>query len=235
MQLRHNVGSRPQITFTSDFHELVQGDLVPGPCLLRYDPLRLVALNEPEDHHNIRAFVRFHPTGVEWQGVMSLPAGTPLADQADICGQGFMLTAPLTIPSDCDAIEAWFSCSHPDGETHWDSDHGKNHWLRFGLADLTIKSATVAAAKKNAVQDTFKVEVTTKPCIESVDIRWRQTKSPQAPRIKTPLKANTDGSWSTPKEGIPVAKNSVIAFDIIYTVAGRTFTDDNQGRWYIAD
>jgi hypothetical protein len=27
----------------------------------------------------------------------------------------------------------------------------------------------------------------------------------------------------------------VVAFDVIYIVAGRKYTDDNQGRWYIAD
>ena len=54
--LRANQGSRPQITFTSDFHELVTGDLVPGPCALRYDPLRLVELGDDADEpHHIRA------------------------------------------------------------------------------------------------------------------------------------------------------------------------------------
>lgn len=241
MQLRHNAGSRPQITFTSDFHELVQGDLVPGPCLLRYDPLRLVNLGEAKNsHHNIRAYVRFHPVGVEWQGVMALPAGIPLAEQADITGQGFMLNTQLNIPEGCDELEVWFSCSHDGGETHWDSDHGKNHWLRFGLADLTLTTAIIKSDAKNAaLQDALHFEFTAKPKVESVSVRWRITNAPGSPRVTTALEhqstTKTQAIWATPATGIAVPKGSVVAFDVTYTVKGRTFTDDNQGRWYIAD
>lgn len=241
MQLRHNAGSRPQITFTSDFHELVQGDLVPGPCLLRYDPLRLLELGDAQNNqHNIRAYVRFHPVGIEWQGVMALPAGIPLAEQADITGQGFMLTTQLNIPEGCDELEVWFSCSHDGGEIHWDSDHGKNHWLRFGLADLKLKTAKIKTSSKKALpQDALCFEFAAKPCVESVSVRWRITNAPNTTRVVTPLEhqstTKTQAIWATPTEGIAVPKGAVVAFDITYTVRGRTFTDDNQGRWYIAD
>ena len=37
------VGKPAQITFTADFHELLEGDLRPGePVTLRYDPRRIV-------------------------------------------------------------------------------------------------------------------------------------------------------------------------------------------------
>ncbi len=240
MQLRQNKGYRPQITFTSDFHELVQGDLVPGPCVLRYDPLRLIELGDAaNESHHIRAYVRFHPSGSEWQGVMELPAGLPLADLADITGEGIMLTSTFTIPEDCDELEVWFSCTHEDGHTHWDSDFGKNHWLRFGLADISIDSAKVKTTKKKtAVTDAFELSLTTTPKIDSVDIRWRMTNHPGSPRVITPLQATTKGGhkqWATPKGGLPVAKDAVIAYDIVYHVEGRKHTDDNQGRWYIAD
>ncbi|MBK7003097.1 MAG: hypothetical protein IPH35_25215 [Rhodoferax sp.] len=42
-------------------------------------------------------------------------------------------------------------------------------------------------------------------------------------------------TWSTPAGGIPVPKGATVAFDVVYCVDGRVFTDDNQGRWYIAD
>lgn len=239
--LRANQGSRPQITFTSDFHELVTGDLVPGPCSLRYDPLRLVALGDAAgDVHHIRAHVRFHPSGAEWQGSMELPAGLPLAELADPTGQGFMLTSTFTIPEGCDELEVWFSCTHDDGQTHWDSDFGKNHWLRFGLADLAIKSVKVKPAKKkDAAQDLLEVDLATKPKIDSVSLRWRITSQPQSPRQITPLVVGSLTSagknWTAPFDGIPVPKGATIAYDVVYTVDGRTFTDDNQGRWYIAD
>jgi Family of unknown function (DUF6209) len=240
MQLRHNTGSRPQITFTSDFHELVQGDLVPGPCVLRYDPLRLVTLGDAAtEAHHIRAFVRFHPGGSEWQGSMELPAGLPLADLADASGQGFMLTTTFNIPEGADELEVWFSCTHDDGQTHWDSDHGKNHWLRFGLADLALKTAKVKPAKKKTVaQDALEFEFTTKPKVEAVEVRWRVTSIPAFPRQISRLVATSTAAgktWTAPEGGIPVPKGATIAFDVVYHVGDRAFTDDNQGRWYIAD
>ena len=239
--LRANQGSRPQITFTSDFHELVTGDLVPGPCALRYDPLRLVELGDAADEpHHIRAYVRFHPSGAEWQGSMELPAGLPLADLADPTGQGFMLGTTFDIPEGTDELEVWFSCTHDGGATHWDSDFGKNHWLRFGLADLTIKSVKVKPAKtKAAAQDVLEVDLVTKAKIDSVSLRWRITSQQGSPRQITPLVVGSltaaGKNWAAPFDGIPVPKGATIAYDVVYTVEGRTFTDDNQGRWYIAD
>jgi hypothetical protein len=241
MQLRQNAGARPQITFTSDFHELVQGDLVPGPCILRYDPLRLVTLGDAAtEHHHIRAHVRFHPVGVEWQRLLELPAGLPLADLADATGQGFMLTTTFDIPVGCDALEVWFSCTHDDGQTHWDSDHGKNHWLRFGLADLAIKTAKVKpAVKKSAPRDALEFEFATRPAVDSVNVRWCLANSPKAPRVVTSLicadATPTGKTWTAPAGGIPVPKGAVVSFDVVYNVDGRDYTDDNQGRWYIAD
>jgi hypothetical protein len=241
MQLRQNTGARPQITFTSDFHELVQGDLVPGPCVLRYDPLRLVTLGDAaHETHHIRAYVRFHPVGSEWQGSLELPSGLPLADLADPTGQGFMLSTTFEIPKGCDELEVWFSCTHDDGETHWDSDFGKNHWLRFGLADLALKTAKVKPAKKkNIAQDALEFEFATKPKVEAVNVRWRVTSNPAIPRQITalvPTASTPDGkTWSSPAGGIPIPKGATVAFDVVYRVGDRAFTDDNQGRWYIAD
>ena len=241
MQLRQNAGARPQSTFTSDFHELVQGDLVPGPCVLRYDPLRLVTLGDAAtENHHIRAHVRFHPVGVEWHCLLELPAGLPLADLADVTGQGFMLTTTFDIPAGCDALEVWFSCTHDDGQTHWDSDHGKNHWLRFGLADIAIKTAKVKpAVKKSAPQDALEFEFSTRPAVDSVNVRWCLANAPKAPRVVTSLvcaAATPAGkTWTAPEGGIPVPKGAVVSFDVVYNVEGRAYTDDNQGRWYIAD
>ncbi|MEN9841740.1 MAG: hypothetical protein RL376_1540, partial [Verrucomicrobiota bacterium] len=218
MQLRQNRGARPQITFTSDFDELVQGDLVPGPCVLRYDPLRLVTLGDAAtERHHIRAYVRFHPGGVIWEGLMELPSGLPLADLADPTGRGFMLSTSFTIPADCDELEVWFSCTHDDGQTHWDSDHGKNHWLRFGLADLKLTRAEVKPAKKKTdATDTLEFEFTAKSKVDSVEVRWRQTNAPHSPRIVTPLVSSAatatakGNTWTSPLGGIPVPKGAVI-------------------------
>ncbi len=241
MQLRTNAGSRPQITFTSDFHELVQGDLVPGPCMLRYDPLRIVEAEEAETtNHRICVHVRFHPINLEWQGQLELPPGQPLAELADATGQGFMLTTTFDIPAGCNELEVWFSCTHEDGHTHWDSDRGKNHWLRFGLADLTLKTAKVKAAKsKSAAQDAFEFQLTTPPSIESVSVVWWVTSNRAASTQTTALSVTATSAagktWQPPGGSIPVPKGATIAFEVVYYVAGRKYTDTNQGRWYVAD
>ena len=55
-------GYKPKLIFTSDFHELVNGDLIPGPCLLRYDPHRVVPSDEiaglPDTQRPIKAHLR---------------------------------------------------------------------------------------------------------------------------------------------------------------------------------
>lgn len=237
---RANQGARPQIIFTSDFHELVTGDLLPGPCALRYDPLRLVALGDAaQESHHVRAYVRFHPGGTQWQGTLELPAGLPLADLADATGQGFMLATSFTIPEGCDELEVWFSCTHESGETHWDSDFGKNHWLRFGLADLALDSARVIPAKsKNASQDLLEITLNTRPEVEDVKVRWRVTTDSTVPRqISGLVGRGVSGgrqTWAPPSAGIPVPTGATLAFDLVYTVHGRVHTDDNQGRWYLA-
>ena len=241
MQVRHNQGCRPQITFTSDFHELVQGDLFAGPCVLRYDPLRLVELGDAADEsHRIRACVRCHPMNTEWQGLLELPSGQPLAELADSTGQGLMLSTTFEIPPGCDELEVWFSCTHADGTTHWDSDFGKNHWLRFGLADLTIKLAKVAVAShKNSPQDAFEFECATVVKVDDVKLRWRLPSNASFPRQVTPLACTSSEAtgkiWKTPSGGLPIPRGATVSYDILYRVGGREFKDDNQGRWYIAD
>lgn len=239
-QLRHNQGLRPQIIFTSDFHELVRGDLIPGTCVLKYDPLRLIEVGDAaQETHHIRAYVRFHPNGSEWQGVMTLPSGEPLAALADPSGQGYMLSVSFDIPKGCDELEIWFSCTHEDGQTHWDSANGKNYWLRFGLADILIEDAKIKSSRKKAdPTDTFELSITTDPGVDSVELRWWMTNHPDTPRKSVSLVASGSNAdrkkWTCPEAGISVAKGAVVAYDLVYYLHGRKHTDDNQGSWYIA-
>jgi hypothetical protein len=240
MKPRKYKGCLPQITFTSDFHELVEGDLVPGPCVLRYDPLRLVPAQTPTRDLQIVAFVRFHPAGGDWKGVLTVPARTPLGLLADPTGQGFMLESTFTIPSGCDELEVWFSHTRADGQTVWDSEYGQNYWLRFPLHDIEIKKAKVQVAKgKTASQDSLSVEITSLACVERVDLRWRFANLPSHSRSEISLPAvqstGPQKLWATPKGGIPVPKQATVVFDLVYYVHGHKFTDDNQGHWYIAD
>ena len=241
MKPRQSQGLRPQITFTQDLHELVQGDLIPGPCVLRYDPLRIIPAEEIQDErHVIHAYLRFHPSGQLWNGILVVPANAPLAEMADPAGQGYMLETRFDIPAGTDEIEAWFSCTHPDGYTHWDSDDGKNHWLRFSLHDITeVKAQVVPPDAANPAQSAVELTITTIPLVTWVTIRYSLPSFPDRPRVEAPLiqTGSTDAgkTWGAPPEGILVPAGATVTFDLIYGVGERKFTDDNQGRWYLAD
>ena len=108
-----------EITFTSDFRELVQGDGAAGPCVLRYDPSRLASKPGGGDGRRVRAYVRFHPGGGEWEGQMTAPS------------KAGMLETRFDLATDCRELEVWFSSTHADGQVEWDSKFGRNYWLRF--------------------------------------------------------------------------------------------------------
>lgn len=241
MKPRQNQGRRPQITFTSDFHELVQGDLVPGPFVLRYDPLRLIPPEEVDGaKHEIHAHVRFHPSGQTWEGTLVVPANAPLAELANSSGQGYMLETTFNLPEGTDELETWFSCTHDHGFTHWDSNEGKNYWLRFSLSDIKTVQATVRQpGKNNPAQSSLEFEVVTIPQVISVVARWHLPSFQDGPRVETeliPTGTQKEGThWSAPPAGIPVPTAAIAAFDLIYFIGDRKFTDDNQGRWYLAD
>ncbi|MFD0892868.1 hypothetical protein KBB96_15710 [Luteolibacter ambystomatis] len=242
MKPRQSKGRRPQITFTQDGHELVQGDLIPGPCVLRYDPLRLISADEADDDkHEIHAHLRFHPSGQTWEGTLAVPQDAPLAEMASPTGQGYMLETKFELPVGTDEIEAWFSCAHDDGQTHWDSDDNKNHWLRFALHDIIEVKATVKEPDKaNPAQSKLELDIVTIPQVTAVTARHTLPSFPDRPRVEmqlVPIDGAKDGNkrWGAPPEGIPVPVAAAVAFDLVYTVGDRKFTDDNQGRWYLAD
>jgi hypothetical protein len=234
--LRHSIGRRPQLTFTSDFHELVQGDLTPGPCVLRYDPLRLLAADNSNERHEIRVWLRFHPSGGSWQGSLLVPENSHLKDLADPAAQGFMVETPFPLPPGCEEIEAWFCCEH-HGRADWDSDHGNNFWLRFALHDLKIGAAQVRPAP-SAAGSSFELQVDSTAAVEALDVRWRLPAQPEEGRRTHSMavigRSGGRKQWrNTVPIGVP--KDAAVVFDLVYRVSGREFTDDNQGRWYLAD
>jgi len=237
---RSNKGKRPQITFTSDFHELVVGDLIPGRCVLLYDPLRLAGGYDQSRPRYFNAFVRFHPSNQEWTCPMTVPARVPLQSMADSAAQGYVLETAFDIPKDCDQLEVWFAYHRPNGETRWDSDFGKNFWMRFPLNDVKTIQAIVHPPRQPVPgHDMFEVEVTSLACIESMVVRWRIGNQSREERRQSPLVSSAQGSslkrWSLTGGGVTVPRNATVVFDLVYYVGGRKFTDDNQGRWYIAD
>jgi hypothetical protein len=240
MLIHRGKGHLPQITFTSDFHELVRGDLLPGPCVLRYDPQRIVPSGEieglPATQRPITAHVRFHPTGESWTGDMRFAPATRLLIDPDPAGQGTMLEAQFPLPDGCEELECWFSYVDNAGETHWDSALGANFWLRFPAYDLDLQRAELIARPEEAL-DQLQLELESVPVVDTIDVRWRYTRPPGHTRQQCALIPSTRATggkhWSAPDGGIPVASDTPIIFDLVYTVGGHKFTDDNEGTWYI--
>jgi hypothetical protein len=240
MPIRRSQGHLPQIIFTSDFHELVRGDLLPGPCVLRYDPQRIVPYGEiaglPATQRPITAHVRFHPTGASWVGDMRFAPATRLLIDPDPAGQGTMLEVQFPLPDGCEELECWFSYVDNAGETHWDSAMGANFWLRFPAHDLDLQRAELIARPDEAL-DQLELELESVPVVDTIELRWRYTQLAAHPRQQRALVPSTLTTgrkrWGTPGGGIPVASDTPIIFDLVYTVGGHQFTDDNEGTWYL--
>ena len=242
MLKRLSAGHRPQLTFTSDFHELVQGDLLPGPCVLRYDPFRIA----PHEHiagktalpGKLTVEVVFHPQGTHWSTPFDVQSGRALDIVPDVVGQGTMCKANFNIPEGCEELECWFQYIDACGNRYWDSNQGRNYWLRFPTHDLLMISASVDSSSNKAA-DTLQMEVTSVSQVGSMEVRWRAMKFGPGTRQISPLSAASSNEpgrtlWS-PSDPIEVPQRSPVAFDIVYTVEGRSYTDDNEGNWYVVD
>lgn len=239
--LKHrSKGRSPQLTFTADFHELVQGDLQPGPCVLRYDPWRIVPESEildlPASQRAVRAHINFHPLAESWTGELRLRPGTALELAPDPTGHGTMLGVEFPLPTGCQELELWFSYTDATGQVFWDSAHGANFWLRFPTHDLTVARAEVLPSA-DASAGQLVVEVQSVPEVDAIELRWRLTQFPTVARQRAALLAvaAADGAktWSTPAGGLSVPPGAVVAFDLVYYVNSHKFTDDNQGTWFL--
>jgi hypothetical protein len=237
MLTRRYIGAPPQFTFTADFHELVQGDCLPGPCRLRYDPFRIVPSSDFDSPGAVECFVRFLPSGHLWQKTLPIRPGVMRLEYWDAAGQGFMLETSFTMPEGCDELEFWFSYGRSGGGVSWDSAGGENYHLRFPTYDLDQPSAVVVSSS-DPVFDRLQVRVSSIPEVEAVNIRWRLTNPEAQPRRETALVPSSGEkgrtNWSTPDGGVPVPTKSTAIFDFVYRVHGRPYTDDNAGTWYLA-
>jgi hypothetical protein len=236
MPTRRNKGQPPQVTFTADFHELVQGDLIPGPARIRYDPFRIVPTSEFKAARSVHCFVELRPLNQRWEKEMQIPPSSLLAYNWDPAGQGFMLEETFDLPRGCDELEFWFSYREPNGNVRWDSAEGKNFRIRFPLHDLIEPQGRVLSSPDPAF-DRLQVGVQSIAKVESVLLRWRLTHPSGHPRQESQLVRSQAGNqlqWSTPDGGLPVPVDATAVFDLVYRVGGRSFTDDNAGSWYLA-
>jgi hypothetical protein len=242
MLTHRSAGRRPQLTFTADFHELVQGDFLPGPCAMRYDPWRIVPRSEvlslPASQRPVQAHINFHPMGGFWEGELRLRPGTAIEPIPDPTGQGTMLRAEFLLPAGCEELECWFSYVDAAGQTHWDSAMGANFWLRFPTHDLTLLRGEVVKLQGEGV-DRLEVELESIAAVEIIDLRWRLTQPAEQQRRQCALVSSaardTRKGWTTPVGGVPVPSGATVVFDLVYTAGGHTYTDDNEGTWFLAE
>jgi Family of unknown function (DUF6209) len=236
------VGTSAQITFTSDFHELLEGDLLPGESVtLRYDPRRIVPPEDPfvfgSPRSPVNAFVQFREDGPVSREILASPAGIVAQPTFDISGQGSMLVATVDVPGDADQVAIWFSFLAASGEMHFDNDGGKNYCFRFPSADAHVVEATVVsdAAKRTGE---FALSVAVIDAVEAVSVRFRiagnaEFGHPEVSLSKTTGKDKQKRTiWSA--SGISVPFQSSVQFKIFYWLRGTRYKDDNGSRYYLA-
>lgn len=239
---RHFHDKPAYLTFTSDFHELLEGDLRPGgPVTLRYDPHRIVP--EGDDYRfgdaqrPIYLHAVFHRGGAEISRILSTPGGTVDLPVRDETGQGYMLAATLDVPADADYVGLWFRFETSTGETVWDNDHGTCFWFRFPSSDIEVVTADVAT-KARAKTGSFVLEVAAAPTVERVAARFLAVNDSTFAKTQVDL-VKTDRSdargrsiWVT--ADMPVPAKAILRFKLYYWLDGRRYKDDNSSRYYLA-
>jgi hypothetical protein len=96
------------------------------------------------------------------------------------------------------------------------------------MHDLNIPTAEIVARPKE-VLDLFKLEVETIPAVDFVKVLWRYTTAINNIRFDRPSTTTLLGgriSWMFLDGGSPHHRTRP-------QVSGHTYTDDNQGTWYI--
>jgi hypothetical protein len=239
MLSRHSMEQPPQVIFTYDFHQLVQGQPHLGDCLFKYDPFRVVPEHEYNNPRLITAYVICHPKAEPIAVLMQFARGATLKRELiDMCGDGLMLHAPIPMPAGTERLECWFTYDEWNGHRHYDSNFGRNFQLRFPLHDIiSIKAQLVPSNGSRRIS----VDVDSITEVQRMRIRWRitNTGAKRPERIQTELDGTIKGDrsqWKVPDNLAEVVldSGSTIAFDIVYTVDGIEYTDDNEGAWYIA-
>lgn len=243
MVMRMGRGQAPQITFTLDFHQLLTGELGPGArCAVRYDPLRMVPRDGSFRHgdpaHPVTGYARFRTGGEVTSFALHSPMGIIDEPDVDITGQGTALVGMFDVPADAEGVELWFGYTAPSGETRWDSAFGNNYHFRFSHADIEVLAADVTSDPQTPYSG-FSVEVSALPAVTSITARYRVVNDRADPhaRHEVPLSRtgeDDDGRalWSV--AGVAVPYQAVITFDLVYVVGGRTFKENNQGRYFLA-
>jgi hypothetical protein len=235
--IRRGEGQGARISFTADFHEIVSGKPLSGRCRVRYDPFRIVPASDYARPTPLTMYVVFHPVADAAKRYMYDIPHPLRANLRDPAGQRLTVNQWVPLPDKCDELEFWFSYESRARHKVWDSDYGKNFWIRFPLNDLHVDHAEIISARDSGQSSQFQVKISTVPAIDTVSIRWRPIHSSDVGRHRFDLLAegSTDSTkvWTTGSKGIAVPLAPSLVFDVLYTANGHLYTDDNEGTWYV--
>ena len=231
---------RSQITFTSDFHELVTGNLKPGSTVrLSYDPQRIVPTGDPyvfgDPQRPVTVHVRFGPASPTVISELTSP-GIAANPDRDATGQGSMLKTNIEIPPDRQMLSLWFSFVDSKGAVVYDSDFGVNFNFRFPENDLQIISTNVVADPAEQV-GRFSLQLSTTPEVDATSVRFCPVGRPRTDGQELPLRQIDGGSENRKQwmlEGVVVPLEKVISFKVFYWIGGVRFKDDNTGHYYLS-
>ena len=240
MTARHFLGLPAGITFTSDFHELVRGDLRPATtATLRYDPARIVPKSENyifgDPAHHIVAHVQFPPSDDITSVPLSSFSGILTAPDEDPTGAGSMLTGEIAIPPDATAMVVWFTYVGPSGRGNSDSDYGRN--FRFGFPSQQIRLLEASVHTSDDV-GTFSVRVSAEPQVHRVSLRMRVVNDNDDSSADIELRSTGERDngwpvWQLP-ESEEVKAQGVVQFKLYYWIGDFRYKDDDSGLYYLA-
>ncbi|MBD2472755.1 DUF6209 family protein [Nostoc sp. FACHB-145] len=234
-----DLGKPAQITFTSDYHELVTGDLKPEVnCHISYDPLRIVPKDGSYVHGDpskpIFIHVQFKENGSTQSKELYSPNGIISDPHIDVTGRGSMLFQEVFIPSDAEELIIWFSYLNPNtNETLYDSDYDHHFHFRWPYHDAWVRKVDVV---DDSLSDRFELEVGTIPSITQVSVNWRVLNSTELLKEVTPLKnvSQTDDGTKIWKLSTVVPKRAILRFKLYYEVNGRQYKNDNASQYFLA-
>jgi hypothetical protein len=243
MVLIYDLNKPAQITFTLDYHELLTGDLKPNTnCHISYDPLRIVPQDGTYIHGNphqpITAHIQFSQNGAIEEKVLFSDRGITLNPHIDITGQGSMLSQEFAIPENAEEVIIWFTYIDPStGKIYYDTDAGKNFHFRFPYQDISVLAAVVTSDPATPYSG-FGVEVSAIPSITKVWVRFLAVNFPDSPKSEADLsdtgQKDSSGNKIFSAYGLAVSYHSIIRFKLYYELNGKTYKNDNSGKYFLA-
>jgi hypothetical protein len=216
-----------QIRFTEDFHEQTRGSLLPGQSIdLEFADSRIP--DESTGLAHLDAWIQFDGGPAEVVPLKLRQGWRDIDPALTERGEGNLWVGNTTPPPGAKEMCIWFVKTGPSERKYYDSRFGKNYWFRFTANDVDVLKATVDDSG-------FNLEVEAAPEITSVEAMYQILNAGPVSGVLplVPVVASREGKsgWAG---SVSVDPHAVVSFTLSYTAGGRTYTDDNHRRGYLA-